>query len=821
MIRTIGIGALASLALVFAAAGCSRDLRVGGTANQLPEVTITQAPRDTNVVCEPGSVTSCYAVTISWIGYDPDGEVDYYRYAVDPPTEANADTIWETTRSSSVRLKLSATQRLPTPPHGLPRSRDFHVFVVQAVDNRGDPGPAEAKAFFAYTQAPDVYIVDPLPSDVSIPLLTPSIRISWHGSDDDGAFTRKPVKYKYTLLTQSTEYPLIRAITAPDSLRMYFAPDFSTWDSVGGDTTSIQINNLSPDQEYLFVVVGFDEAGAYSPIFKLTSNMLRFRVGYAGQLGPKITAFSEFFQYTWRSSYCATCPANEFLLEMPAGKKLTVGWTGEPAAGGADMHSYRWAIDIEDVADDTPRSDVDDLSHWSSPSLNANQASIGPYSGNQEHRLYIEASDNLGLRSLAVIRIQVIAPDFRPGSILVVKDTRFPVDNLDRPTGCKARPRGAWPTQAELDTFLFARGGAPWRCYTPAVQSSPGIFAGYSYDTLGTRIRKNDLTVRLATLARYQHVIWITDYKGGNVPTESSSNTDDDRTALRYMNAPLRFNSITAYAKLGGKLWLVGAGAGFASMMPWNSTLNDQPVITFSNARGELVAGRMMYDLAGWRSTFRSTSEAAIVRRYGGRYEGRPSDDAPYTRFASELPARLEFKTSATDPLPPYRGLGDLFYASTVQVEYLLEPNLVTEDIDPSPDVVQVGSILDTLYEATGIPSAGSNPHNVTMTYAHGASYPQGIVFSGFDLWTFKRIHCKAVVDFVLRRIWNIAPSASSARASAVEAAFAPTPPAIASPARRSGSFAPPIRRVAPGRGLRPGGSRPVPTSDANAPGPR
>jgi hypothetical protein len=819
--RFVRIGALPLLLVaVLAAAGCSKELRVGGITNQLPEVTVTQAPRDSNVVCTPGGVASCYAITISWIGFDPDGSIDYYRYAVDPPSAAGADTVWETTRSSTVRLVLSASHELPTAPHAIPLARDFHVFVVQAVDNRGAAGPSETKAFFAYTQAPDVFITDPLPSNVSLPVLTPSVRISWSGSDDDGAFSRKPVKYKYTLLTQSTEYSVTRAFTAPDSLRMYFAPDFSTWDSVGGDTTSIQIRDLSPDQDYMFVVVGFDEAGAYSPVFQLTSNMLHFRVGFAGQLGPKITAFSEFFSYTWRSSYCATCPFNEFLLEMPAGKKSTISWTAEPAAGGADMQSYRWAIDIEDVADDTPRSDVDDVRHWSSPSLNNTTITIGPYAGSQEHRLYIEAADNLGLKSLAVIRILVIPPNFRPGSILIVKDTRYPLDNLDRVTGCAAKPRGAWPSAAELDTFLFARGGFPWRCYVPAVQSQAGIFNGYAFDTLGTRARKTDLTVRLSTLARYQHVIWITDFKGANTSSDGID-LNTLQTALRYMCSPLRFNSLSAYAKLGGKMWLLGSGAGLASTAPWDRSGNNQPVTTFSSALGELVPGRLMYDLAAWRSAFRSTGEAAVVRRYGGRYEGRPSDDAPYTRYVSELPARLEFKTSATDPLPPYRSAGDLFYASSLQLEYLIEPNAVIEDIDPDPDVIQLATTLDTLYDATGVPSAGSNPHNVVMTYAHGPSNPQGILFSGFDLWTFKRTQCKAVIDFVLRRMWNLSPTtlagttSSEDRSVAVPATVGmPRGPNSPSPAARGTGRAGVVR-------LRSGASPPAPARDAVSPQPR
>jgi hypothetical protein len=732
--------------------------------NQLPEVSITEAPIDTNVVCSPGPSTSCYAVSVSWIGFDADGAVDHYRYAVDPPSGPAADTVWQATRTNRVQLVLPATQEVPRSPNELPRARDHHVFVVHAVDNRGARGPYEARAFFAYTQAPEVLITDPLPNGFSIPVLTPSLRLRWRGADDDGFVHKTPIKYKYTLLTPSSDYPYAHAVLYPDSLRIHFGPSFSEWDSVGGDTTWVQFNDLSPNQEYLFVVVAFDEAGAYSPIFQLTSNMLRFRVGFASTLGPEISAFSEFFSYTWRRSYCPNCPSQELNMELPAGKALTVGWSALPS-GTTDMRSFRWAVDLDDVLDDTPRASNEDWSHWSAPSLNSTQVTLPAYPGGEDHRLYIEATDNLGLRSLAVLHVNVIAANFRPGSVLIVKDMRFQPDGLERGSTCTARPRGAWPTQAELDTFLFARGGVPWKCYVPAVNSERGIFYGYSFDTIGTRVRRTDLTVRLEVLARYQHVVWIVDKKASSQLGDGLSSNPEP--ALHYMTGPGRFNSLAAYVKLGGKVWMVGGGAAFTTLYhsAWNRTSNDQPLITYSNALGELVPGRFMYDVPAWRTEFRSSVEPATIRRFAGRYEGRPPGAPEYTRYLNELPALMEFKTPETDPRPPYRTAGDQFHASTTQLEYLLQPTSIIDDIDPDPDVTTMESVMDTLYHGTGIASAGANLRLPLMTYTHGSWVPQGFVFTGFDIWMFKRTHCKAMVDFVLHRMWNLSPSSGASAA--------------------------------------------------------
>ena len=72
-------------------------------------------------------------------------------------------------------------------------------------------------------------------------------------------------------------------------------------------------------------------------------------------------------------------------------------------------------------------------------------------------------------------------------------------------------PAGPWPTAAELDTFLFARGGVPWRSYPAGTLSPPGIFSGYEFDTIGTRGISADGVVPLSLLGQYRHIVWYTD----------------------------------------------------------------------------------------------------------------------------------------------------------------------------------------------------------------------------------------------------------------------------------------------------------------------
>src|SRR5262249_35072069 len=161
------------------------------------------------------------------------------------------------------------------------------------------------------------------------------------------------------------------------------------------------------------------------------------------------------------------------------------------------------------------------------------RANLGPYAGGEEHRLYVEAEDNTGLRSLGIVRFLVVQSTLDK-ELVVVDDTRLRPDGIRTGALCPTDPIGNWPTAAELDTFMFAPGGVPWRCVggvTPAT-SQPGIFAGYDFDTLNTRIGRPDLTVRLSTLGRYRHVVWMTDGLGATY-RNTGQDAREPTTALR------------------------------------------------------------------------------------------------------------------------------------------------------------------------------------------------------------------------------------------------------------------------------------------------
>jgi hypothetical protein len=790
-------GFVLTAVIAFAVYGCSKKAGVHMLIpNQRPSVDITSAPVDTRD-------TAFYAYRINWSGDDPDGRIDHYALAIDP---GDNDTTWQTTTKNEQTFFFRSTDPVPVGHVGdAIHSINSHTFVIKAFDNLGLPSAPKVRSFFSYTVAPTVLITSPLPSPLLQRQLTPSMRVSWTGSDPDGQFTQKPVKYKYKLFSLGNsefDYNIIR--TKPDSLRRFYAKtNFATWDSVGGDTTTVQFTGLTPGQQYIFVVIGYDEAGAYSPSFSLSGNMLQFEVGFAGTLGPIITAFNQAFFYRMISGgFTPNDPTTWVHLELPAPRQVTFNWSAEPPPG-ANMQWYRWRLD-GDVFDETARTnEATDWYHWSAKSVGTVSCTIGPFQPNVQHFLYIEAMDNNGLLSLLTIVLHPVLPTFDKG-LLVVDDTRLEVEQLN--AAGKIMPyTQVWPSAAELDTFFYARGGVPWRgtqvaaSVVPQPVTKPGIFAGYDYDTLGTRLGLQIAAtgVPLSLLGKYKHIIWLVDRNGG-ANTGTPIDAVKPTSTLHWLCTPNHMNTLGSYMTSGGSVWLTGGDGAFATLREFNAKGADNNDGAygpgrniFSNGKNELVPGRVMYDAAHWQSELCvqtvSISAQSIVKSPNTPRQAWTSPGWNYTHPLTspdynQLPALMRTKQLARgDSLPPTRPVADQskFYntTGTFDVEYMTQPNYIIEDMDPNPFAVTEASALDTLMDARGGSLAQTGNEAVTMTWYHGVGTPD-FVFSGFSPWLWTRSDDQQIVDFVLQQIWKV-PFNAAARSMPQSAAR----PVIHSPA--------------------------------------
>lgn len=761
-------------------AGCGSIPITDPSFNQRPSVELTQAPTGAD------SSRYSYAYRIFWSGYDPDGQVDHFEYAIDPPSDAQAaagrETIWVRTLKHDELVRFSATRPDSLLDAIRPEATDFHTFVIRAVDNSGSGSrysESKSRSFYAYTVAPEVRIVSPRPNRLLSPQVGSSVTITWSGLDPDGVGTQRPVQYKYLhLASNDTRYQLVQL--RPDSLwRAAVSTGFADWDSVSAETTSVRITGLTPGSAHLFVVVAKDEAGAFTASLSRDANVLTYTVGTPSSSGPQIfvgVMGDGFNNFTYQGPFVGDELSRA--LQVPAGTSIRIAFYATPTTGHT-IAGYRWALNIEDPSDETPRSsESDDLAHWSRWSPFASPLELGPFEGGSIQALYIEATDDDGRRSLAMLRLSVFSTAFDDPSIardlLVVDDTRLEVDKFGS-NGCPNQYTREWPSAAELDTFLYARGGKPWRCTrtpTTGVFTEPGILAGYAFDTLGTRrgYESPSDAVRLSTLAHYRHVLWLTDASGA-LNTDPTSATAPI-TALRHMSSPGRLNTLTAYMALGGKVWLAGGAGASMSLISFDKTGNNGAYgAAFDHADGELIAGRMMYDLPHWRSQLVSGSAATRVlkspRAIGGWSHTAFGGGTVFAPDYAALPEELRQKSAVLGDLPPpTRSVSQQsrFYTyNTREVEYLSLPNRVIEDVDVDPAAIRVASVLDTLMmlEGGGLKNAfdtrtGSPLYqNATMTYYHGLQTPP-VVFSGFNIWSYSRTDCIRMVDFVLQRIWGL-----------------------------------------------------------------
>jgi hypothetical protein len=744
---------------------------------------------------------------LQWVGRDPDGSVDHFLYASGSSADDPRAAAWTSTTARERSLSFPA--RMPSPARASIVAIEPSVFSLRAVDGLGAMSSRAQVAFYEGILAPRVEIVSPRANALVRFSLPTTACIEWTGTafqDDSTAGRDRVVEYKYKLLTDQTEVTVQTARQDPDSVRRYYAPrNWEGWTSTRGNVTSAVLRDLAPNREYVFVITCFDQDSNYDPIFSFDKNMLYMRVAADAAL-PRIAAFNEFFLY--QPANGSLDPSQVFNLEIPAGRPITFNWYADPASDydlhgyalGGPIRAYRWALDLADVDDARQGDDAGHSGHWTRWGLTNTSASVGPFNGGETHTLYIEASGDFceagsAVVSLVSLRLNVIQPTFDK-ELLIVDDTRLRLDKISINTTCSSpqnRPAGNWPTQAELDTFLYAVGGKPWKCYPAGTMRTPGIFSGYRFDTLGTNLRIQNLTIPLSALAHHRNVIWLTDGAGAlNVkPGTDAGDLQGPQTSMRYMNSNMRENTLAAYVGQGGRVWLAGGGAATASMINFNRGLNDNTLpiprtLTFRNADNELIPGRFMYDQAHWRSEFKQFKvNNGRIKRYLGRFESSPGT------YAS-LPVEVQSKSPATDPFPPNRAgqSQSVFYQTQFDIEFLSAANEIVEEFDPRPHHEDFKSTLDTLYKVTASTlQSDTGPgalQSVVMTCYHGIDNAPFVV-TGFNLWNFRRTQCAQLVDFVLQQLWGMT------RQPPVPVAVAPEstmPPA--------GRLTPPRERAAP-----------------------
>jgi hypothetical protein len=341
------------LLAIAAIVGCSEDVFLGEPAeNRPPTVRLTNGPLEGD--------TTLYQVHFYWVGYDPDGTVEYYEYAVaagdptgfDPADTTGADK-WTATELTDMIITVSADRDDGTVTIGSNRYAHFsrvHTLFIRAVDNGGLRSETAHRSFTAFTLAPWVVINEPYLANPSekVQYLTPVIHFAWEGKDpldtpwnyqDVDSVRYLHTRYSGSVIDHLNAYPeLFEEKWSP--WIAYEAPGDSGRSTILGDDETIDLGF-----SYIFAVQAKDEAGAITSIFDARTNVRCFIV--KKPTGPLLTVYEP---YLGIERFLGTA-SPVAVAYVPAGLPIRYSWFGDASDYGGTVSTYRYGWDIKDLAD--------------------------------------------------------------------------------------------------------------------------------------------------------------------------------------------------------------------------------------------------------------------------------------------------------------------------------------------------------------------------------------------------------------------------------------------------------------------------------------
>jgi hypothetical protein len=144
-------------------------------------------------------------------------------------------------------------------------------------------------------------------------------------------------------------------------------------------------------------------ASAPSGVLAPTPDIVRWEA-------PRIRVWTDGWRRFQKEGGVSLDPGRIYDFESAAGQPVTFYWSALPRTGQGQIIGYRWAVDMDDILDETPRSGPADVTHWSPWSIAETSASVGPFAAGPDplgiHFFYVEARDDMGFVSLFTVRLQ-------------------------------------------------------------------------------------------------------------------------------------------------------------------------------------------------------------------------------------------------------------------------------------------------------------------------------------------------------------------------------------------------------------------------------
>lgn len=644
--RTVGHRFLL-IALLALLAGCSSGPNDRPVRNRPPFAKITGGPLN-------GSRNS-YTALVYWAGWDDDGVVRHFEYALDPPAAFAPEEIDspETAPGVAVRRILGPapdtdTLRVTKQTDGMVQTFDWvetrafsrsfafttpladsttagggwkpdntfsgiHTIYVRSQDDDGAHSATDRIAYTAETIVPTSHVAQPdIKQDISN--LGPILTVTWDGLDPDSPdANKKPTGYLYKLLRLDTLDPPIPLISATTS-HLYTRGN-PVWAYQAADTLKRTFNLGTPGQ-YLFGVRAVDTAGAVEPFLELGRNVFKFQAFASGGRPDLTVSEATLGTFAFRGE------GKVVEGEVPAKKVLRFRWSASAETYGGTIDGFSYGVDIPDLDADGEGSG------WTNWGLSYASVPISfPRAGN--HVFYLRARDLAGGLTLATIFLHIIEFDL-DRELLLVDDA---YDNI-------------YPRDSQSDAFWRAR-----------LQAYPRFSSGslYEYSSFGDndRATSNPQPPSLKDLGRYKTVLWNVQGAGfGGV------------TALLKITGikPI----LGAYLGAGGKLWLTGTMTIGATVAAAN--LQNADLIYPKS----MVPGMFSYDFLKLHTDRISNDKGqydknnlARVLPFPGRPEIYPQLDLDATKLRGSQ--GISMADAIFDPMfdhsePTFRGVVDSVY---------------------------------------------------------------------------------------------------------------------------------------------------------------
>ncbi len=512
--------ALASLALGLFA-GCDEDKGLL-VPNNPPSVRLVTHP--------PDSGTTGYDVEFYWEGWDTDGEVDHFIYAIDPPNmHGSEDSIWTRTDSNSGVFAFQATRFDTLYDWKEPQiAKGWHVFAIKAVDDMGAVSEPDYSAFNAATIAPRTQFTTPIPQ-LGIDSYTwwpqsVGLRVNfrWRGEDADALFSDGPVRYLYKWIDVSDKKrgQIVSAVWE----------DTTEWIERGGDERKLSLE-FDNGYDYAVAVRAIDEAGAVEPLLLLNGNLMWVKAIETFSY-PKLTVRSSAFG---RRSYMGWSLDTE-TFEVPLGSKYEFEVSANANLYGGLITGFSYGWDLEDV--EMNETDPEGKGGWT-PWSAARTTIRAEFDEYRDYHLHIRVKDDAGGMTLGTIKFRVIALDITKKLCYIDDWRKYP---LTHPRG-EPLDDNVWQTMLEGYNY-----GEDWE--------------DVSWDEWENEVWQTDQTTMtmpsLEFLSQFEVVVWSL--------MDNRSSALTQKSAWYAMNYASTSNVLAVYmtsTSTGGqrgKVWAFGRG---------------------------------------------------------------------------------------------------------------------------------------------------------------------------------------------------------------------------------------------------------------------